>query len=242
MTKNALYFDFLLKNIINQLSGEEKMGQRKLVAIELVRHAPFTILGAITGIIIMVIIVFSHTPKEISNALFYTLHPIHVVLSALATTSMYKLRGRATIWRAIIIGYTGSIGVATLSDAIIPYLGGSLLRISMEFHVPFIETAKLPFIGIAKWQFVNFAAALGIAIGYWKPTTKFPHLGHVLLSTWASLFNFTAFGIANWIPLLPLIFLFLFLAVWLPCCLSDIIYPLLFVRKNEKAIAMTHRV
>ncbi|MBU0476942.1 hypothetical protein KKC91_00005, partial [bacterium] len=125
-----------------------------------------------------------------------------------------------------------SIGIATLSDAIIPYLGGGLLNVPMEFHAPFIETAKMPFIGIAKWKIVNFAAVLGIAIGFLNPKTKFPHFGHVLLSTWASLFGFTAFGIANWIPLLPFVFLFLFLAVWIPCCVSDIVFPLLFVRKK----------
>jgi len=209
------------------------MRQWKLAAKELVRHAPFTTLGAVTGIIVMVIVIFSNTPKEISSVLFYTLHPIHVVLSALVTTSMYKLGGKGTTWLAIIIGYTGSIGIATLSDAIIPYLGGTLLNISMEFHVPFIEAAKAPFWGIAKWQLINSAAVLGIAIGLWKPTTRLPHAGHVLLSTWASLFSFTAFGIADWIPLLPFILLFLFLAVWLPCCLSDIVYPLLFVRKDK---------
>ena len=120
-----------------------------------------------------------------------------------------------------MIGWTGSIGIATISDAIIPYLGGNLLNAQMEFHVPFIE----------EW-WINFLALGGIAIGYWKQTTKIPHFGHVLLSTWASLFYIVAFGEAEWIPLLPLIFLFLFLAVWLPCCLSDVVYPLLFLRKK----------
>jgi hypothetical protein len=89
--------------------------------------------------------------------------------------------------------------------------------------VPFIE----------EW-WINFLALGGIAIGYWKQTTKIPHFGHVLLSTWASLFYIMAFGKADWIPLLPFIFLFLFLAVWLPCCTSDIIYPLLLVRKEPE--------
>ncbi len=207
----------------------EKMGRWKLIGKELTGHVPFTAFGAVTGIIIMVVIVFSNAPTGLSNSLFYTLHPIHVVLSALATTAMYRLHGKGKFWVIILIGYTGSIGIATLSDAIIPYLGGSLLNIPMEFHIPFIETAKMPFIGIEKWMVVNFAAAVGIAIGYWKPMTRFSHAGHVLLSTWASLFSFTAFGVANWIPLLPFIFLFLFLAVWIPCCLSDIVYPLVFV-------------
>ena len=139
-----------------------------------------------------------------------------------------------------MIGYTGSIGIATLSDAVIPYLGGAMLNIEMSFHVPFIETGKMPFIGIEKWQVINAAALVGIAIGYWKHTTKFPHSGHVLLSTWASLFYFTAFGIARWIPLLPLIFVFLFLAVLIPCCLSDIVFPLLFTGRVATPEHMTY--
>ena len=204
----------------------------KRIVMELVKHAPFTALGAVIGIMVMVIIHFSNAPKEISHALFYTLHPLHIVLSALTTTAMYRLHQKGKLWVTILIGYTGSIGIATLSDIIIPYLGGGTLNIPMEFHLPFIETEKMPFIGIEKWIIVNAAAVIGIAIACWKPTTRFPHMGHVLLSTWASLFSFTAFGIANWMPLLPFIFLFLFLAVWLPCCISDIIYPLLWIREE----------
>jgi len=202
------------------------------IASELRHHVPFTVLGAVSGIIIMVIIVLANIPFQLSEAAFHTLHPLHVVLSALATTAMYRKYGSRKIWAAILIGYAGSIGIATLSDAIIPYLGGSLLGVEIEFHIPFIETEKMPFLGIETWKLVNSAALAGIIIGYLRPTTKFPHLGHVFLSTWASLFYFTAFGIAPWIPLLPFIFLFLFLAVWLPCCISDIVFPLLFIRKK----------
>ena len=190
---------------------------------ELKRHAPFTALGAATGIIIMAIIVLGNVPSEISYITFYTLHPIHVVLSALVTAAMYMRYSKGKIWVAILVGWTGSIGIATMSDAVIPYLGGALLHVPMEFHVPFIE----------KW-WINLLALAGVAIGYWKQTTKIPHFGHVLLSTWASLFYFISFGVADWIPLLPYIFLFLFLAVWIPCCTSDIVYPLLFVRKEQE--------
>ena len=205
----------------------------KQIASELKVHAPFTALGAVTGVIIMAIIVLSNVPALISQATFYILHPIHVILSALATTAMYKKYSSGRIWATILIGYAGSIGIATLSDAVIPYLGGTLLHVEMEFHVPFIETEKIPYLGIEEWKLVNFLALTGIALGYWKQITKFPHFGHTLLSTWASLFYFTAFGIANWLPLLPFIFLFLFLAVWLPCCLSDIAFPLLFTKDRR---------
>ena len=190
---------------------------------ELKEHIPFTALGALTGIIITVIIVLGNVPSHVSNTIFYTLHPLHVLLSALVTTAMYVRYRKAKFWVAILIGWTGSIGIATISDAMIPYLGGSLLHAQMEFHVPFIK----------EW-WINFLALGGIAIGYWKQTTRIPHFGHVLLSTWASLFYIMAFGKAEWIPLLPFIFLFLFLAVWLPCCTSDIVYPLLFLRKEPE--------
>lgn len=204
----------------------------KRIITELKEHAPFTALGALTGIAIMAIIVLAEVPSGISHTVFYTLHPIHVVLSALVTTAMYVRYRQSKIWVAILIGWTGSIGIATVSDVIIPYLGGALLHIPMEFHVPFIETTQMPVIGIEKWKIVNSAALLGIAIGYWKQITRIPHSGHVLLSTWASLFYFAAFGVANWIPLLPFIFLFLFLAVWVPCCTSDIVYPLLLLGRD----------
>ena len=194
----------------------------KRITEELKEHIPFTALGALTGIIITVIVVLGDVPHHISYTIFHTLHPVHVLLSALVTTAMYMRYKKGKIWVVILIGWTGAIGIATISDAMIPYLGGSLLHARMEFHLPFIE----------EW-WINLFALAGIAIGYWRQTTKIPHFGHVLLSTWASLFYIMAFGIADWIPLLPFIFLILFVAVWIPCCMSDIVYPLLFLGKER---------
>ncbi|MCJ7743570.1 MAG: hypothetical protein MUO99_03315 [Dehalococcoidales bacterium] len=199
---------------------------------ELKHHVPFTALGSVTGILIMLIVVLAKVPSSFSTAAFDALHPLHVVLGAIVTTSMYKKHTNPRIWTAILVGYTGAVGIATLSDAVIPYLGGALLGIKMEFHVPFIDTNRVPGLGIETWLLVNLAALAGILIGYWRPTTKLPHAGHILVSTWASLFYFTAFGVAQWLPLIPLVFLFLFMAVWVPCCTSDIVFPLLFVRRK----------
>ncbi len=188
------------------------------IITELKEHILFTALGAISGIVIMVAIVLGNVQPWVSQIAFATFHPLHVLLSAQATTAMFRKHNSGKLWTAIVVGFSGSVGIATLSDSIIPYLGGTLLGIEMEFHIGFIS----------EWWLVNPLALTGIAIGYLRPTTKFPHYGHVLLSTWASLFYFTAFGIANWISLLPVVFIFLFLAVWLPCCISDIVFPLLF--------------
>ena len=210
------------------------MGKAKRILTEMRNHAPFTIFGAVTGIVIMLFL--KNIPSQLSYNIFYVLHPMHVVLSALVTASMYKLhkcgrisgkclKGECNFWSLLIIGYAGSIGIATISDSIIPYLGEILLDMpNREIHIGFIE----------KWWLVNPLAILGIAIAYFRPRTKFPHSGHILLSTWASLFHILmATGrTLSWFSYLA-IFSFLFVAVWLPCCVSDIMFPLLFV-KNAK--------
>ena len=201
------------------------------ISKELKQHIPFTSFGALTGILI--IVVSLKMPKNISYNIFYVLHPIHVVLSALVTASIYKLhtcgrlskkciKGRCNLWVLFLIGYVGSIGIATLSDSIIPFLGETLLNMPhREIHLGFIE----------KWWLVNPLAIVGIIFAYFKPTTKVPHAGHVLLSTWSSLFHILmAVGLSlSWFSYIA-VFVFLFLAVWIPCCLSDIVFPLLFVK------------
>lgn len=194
------------------------------IAKELRVHAPFTAFGTVTGIMIMAVMIETQVPRELSATLFWTFHPIHVLLSALVTTGMYRLHGPAGPLRSVLIGYLGSVGIATLSDSVIPYLGEMLLSLPHRgIHVGMIE----------KWWLVNPLALLGIALAWQRPTTKLPHAAHVLLSTWASLFHMTmAMGGHLNATMLVLIVGFLFLAVWVPCCTSDIVFPLLFARSE----------
>lgn len=62
-----------------------------VIAIELKAHAPFTAFGTLTGIVIMAAFIQYQVPKEISSTLFWTLHPLHVLISALVTTAMYRM-------------------------------------------------------------------------------------------------------------------------------------------------------
>lgn len=203
--------------------------------MELKRHAPFTAFGAITGIVILLIIVsvkLLHQVSDVSSIIFYILHPTHILLSAIVTTAIYKLhKHKFKIFWGIIIGYIGSIGIATLSDSIIPYLGEAILGLPNKgIHLGFIEEP---------WR-THPAAFLGIAIALFRPMTKFPHSGHVLISTWASLFHIImATGQTLNLLTIAAIFVFLFLAVWIPCCLSDIVFPLLFIpTKSDKTEKM----
>ncbi len=191
---------------------------------ELGKHAPFTFFGALTGIILMSF--FYRLPYDISHTIFYVLHPTHVLLSALVTASLFKIYSKkANLLKVLLIGYFGSIGIASLSDSLIPYLGEILLSLpNPGIHLGFIE----------KWWLVTPLAIAGSVIAYLWPTTKIPHTGHVLISTWASLFHvIMALGGIISIGLSLLILVFLFFSVLVPCCLSDIVFPLLFVKKKN---------
>jgi hypothetical protein len=199
---------------------------------ELHRHVPFTVVGALSGVAIVVVLAVTDAPRSLSSTLFWTLHPLHVLLSALVTTSMFVLREggrtgrRPRLPRAIVIGYVGSIGIATLSDSLIPYLGEWMLGLpNRGLHLGFIE----------KWWLVNPLAFVGIGLAFRRPSTTLPHAGHVLLSTWASLFHMTlALGGAFRPETAVTIGVFLFLAVWIPCCASDIVFPMLFVKGSDR--------
>ncbi len=198
---------------------------KHLILHELKHHAPFTAFGALSGILILVAL--AGIPHEAAERTFYVLHPLHVLLSAIVTASMYKNykcaqdKKGCNIFSLLVVGVVGSVGIATLSDSIIPFAGEVLLRLPhAEPHMGFIE----------EWWLIFPMAILGIAIAYFKPSTKFPHAGHVLLSTWASLFHIIMAMGKGMSPLLYVpLYLFLFVSVWLPCCVSDIVFPLLFV-------------
>jgi hypothetical protein len=231
---------------------------------ELKSHAPFTAIGALTGVACM--LVFRTAEHETVHGLFQVFHPAHVVLSALATASLFKLRrGRGHVVAVLLVGYLGSIGVATLSDCIVPFLGETVLGVVVPIHGHLHEVESgeghegdheaehaveaddgghhgpelhLPF--IEEWYIVNPAALLGVLIAYILPQTRLSHTGHVLVSTWASSFYMLIYTQAEMTPVVFVgAFIVLFVAVWLPCCISDIVFPMLFVSPTE-AICCSH--
>ena len=249
----------------------EKVMPNKTLSHELKEHMPFTMLGAATGIALMLI--FNRLIKVEGLVLFKIFHPLHVVLSAYATTLLFRRRSPcSSVIKVILVGYIGSIGVATVSDSIIPYCGERIMGISVpthhhshdeseqakpglsaspesiaktidvdidanestENHPRFIPGKPNVHIGfIEDWFIVNSSAFFGILLGFLWNSGRLPHTSHVLISTWASMAHImmntaTALTPLNYIG----IFVVLFLAVWLPCCFSDIVFPTLFSLKD----------
>jgi len=200
---------------------------RSRILHELKHHLPLTLAGAVGGVLLL--IPLGMLPETVAHRLFDTFHPLHVFASSMATASIYGLyrcnangKPRCNPLLLLLVGYLGSVGIGTLSDSVIPWLGEMLLGLpKAELHIGFIEM----------WYLVNPAALIGIAISYYRPMTKVPHFAHVLLSTVASLAHI-GMAMGGTLPVAKYLALFVFLlvAVWLPCTFSDIAFPLLFVR------------
>lgn len=204
-------------------------------------------------------LLFSKASPQVSQRLFQVFHPGHVLLSAIVTASLFKLHeNKQSFLLVLLIGYIGAVGVATLSDSVLPFWGESFLGVAVPTHAslhaheggsgpeavdnresvaPNHETDEHTgkpriYLGfIEDWYLVNPAALLGILVAWFWPRTKFPHAGHILISTWASSFHVLMNTHRELTPMLFVgVFVVLFVAVWLPCCVSDIIFPMLFVR------------
>ena len=223
----------------------------KHILIELKGHAPFTAIGALLGIFFMLL--FRNIEPSGSRLLFSIFHPSHVILSAMVTTSMFKVHKlKKKIFLVIIIGYFGSVGIATFSDIIIPHFGAKLTGLEMPTHKqvhnqetnpdpnkkevlgktePTEKGLHLGF--IEEWYIVTPAAFLGILLAFFLPRTKFPHAGHILISTWASS-SYLLMTVTSEMSIAAAfaIFTTLFVAIWIPCCISDIVFPLLFIEPD----------
>jgi len=144
-------------------------------------------------------------------------------LSAIATTAMFWKYERSFV-KSFIIGFAGSILICGLSDILLPYLGGKIIQKDMYLHLCIFEHPNIiiPF------------AVVGVSVGFLVPgaiekSTEFSHSIHVLVSSMASILYLISFGITEWTHMIGGIFLITIVAVMLPCCASDIVFPLAFI-------------
>jgi hypothetical protein len=59
------------------------------------------------------------------------------------------------------------------------------------------------------------------------------HFIHIFISSMASIFYLVSFGFAQWWKSFAFVFIFLIIAVVVPCTLSDLVVPVLWARRNK---------
>ncbi len=203
---------------------------------ELRHHLPFSILSVCLGLMVVGTLNFIANIFNIENtsassiSLFHVFHPVHLLFSATATTAMFWQHERKVL-KAITVGFIGSVVVCGASDIIIPFVSGTILGAQMHFHLCIVEHSALvlPFV------------VLGILAGFLAPGTLekqegviFSHSLHVFTSSIASILYLIGFGLTDWISRIGAVLVYSVIAVIIPCCTSDIIFPLMLVEGERK--------
>jgi len=187
---------------------------------ELKHHWPFTLSATVFAIILTSVLFFGFEIL-VDESKFELFHYLHILASAIVSTGIFY-KYKKSVPLAILVGIISSIFIGTISDVIFPFLGGKIFLFNIQFHLPILETPIL----------VLGASMLGSIIGIWTRATRFPHFVHVFLSVFASLFYILAF-----IPEITLFSMIVslgivFVAVLVPCCIGDMLIPVLLLRKE----------
>jgi hypothetical protein len=205
------------------------MTKSKDIIHELKHHLPFTLFATGIGIIIIIILNFI-LKLSIDKEAFEILHPLHVIVSAVASAGIfYKYKKNFAL--SVIVGVISAIVIGSVSDVILPFLGAKILFLEPEFHLPIIEETLL----------ILGAATVGSIIGILTKATKTSHTLHVLLSVFASLFYLTAFTTGIGIIHLLISIIIVAIAVVIPCCVSDIVFPFFFLKKKIKTCSCKNK-
>lgn len=209
---------------------------------ELLHHLPYAIFSVAFALIILsfVTLVLQGMSEQIvaqkgASMLFHSFHFMHIVFAATGTIITFR-RFCKDMFSSLLVGIMTPVFFCTLSDSILPYLGGRALGVNMSFHLCFFtELANvLPFLFIG---ILNGFVLSRHSQENQKVYSIFSHFIHIFVSSLASTFYLVAHGFMDWHKDIGFVFLFIIIAVVIPCTLSDVVVPMAYARiarKNEK--------
>ena len=209
---------------------------------EIVHHVPYAVFSVALGFVVLSFLDFFSfknggfvANREGAHLLFHSFHFLHIIFAVTGSLITFS-RFSNNMVRGAITAVISSLFFCTLSDVILPYLSGRILGVSMHFHLCLASELHnvIPFLLIG---LVN-----GLVMSRHSSNTKVfyslgSHFSHILISSLASLFYLISEGFSNWCPQMGVIFIFLMIAVVVPCTFADIIVPVFFAKlkkENEK--------
>lgn len=206
---------------------------------ELLCHLPYAIYSVAFSLIILSIYsVFSMSLDPIfikkgSKALFHSFHFIHILFAATGTIVTF-CRFSKNYVRGLIVGIVSPTFFCILSDAVLPYIGGTILGVQMHFHACFLTEPQrvVPFLimGIVN-GFVMSRHHESKQGGY----SLSSHATHIFISSLASTFYLISHGFTNWYVSIGNVFVLLIIAVVVPCTLADVVVPMTMARLGSRS-------
>jgi hypothetical protein len=170
-----------------------------------------------------------------ASMLFHSFHFMHIIFAATGVLITY-FRFSKNLLRGLFIGISTATVFCTLSDSVLPYLGGKMLGVNMKFHLCFISELQnvIPFLAVGLINGIILSRHHSVRQSFYSVSS---HFVHIFISSLASSFYLVANGFSDWYKYMGFVFVFLIIAVVVPCTLADVVVPMSFAKadkKNEK--------
>ncbi len=209
---------------------------------EFLHHLPYAVFSAALALITLSLVSFfaglsTHTPKIVNYYyfnLFHNFHLMHILFAASGTVLMFS-RYSTNLVKTIIVGFVSPAIFCILSDIIIPYIGGVLIGAPMTMHICFL----CPYDSASIFTFLLIGVINGMVLRRHSSAvlnmfSLGSHFMHILISALASLFYMVSHGFTDWSHYIAYIFVFIIIAVVIPCTFSDVIVPLYFAGVRDE--------
>lgn len=199
---------------------------------EIVCHFPYAVFSVVLSMIILNLFSLASISKEIANKLFHSFHFIHILFAGTGVVLTFR-RYSKNLLGGIFVGLGVPSVFCTLSDSLLPFLGGYYLGIDMRFHWCFIDHlgTVLPFllVGVINGYVLSNHAESG-KIFY----SRGSHFLHILISSIASILYLAGYGFSNWENYIGFTFIYLIFVVLFPCSIADVVVPIMFAKIRRR--------
>lgn len=216
----------------------EDEGHEHTLMGELLCHLPYAIFSVAFGLTILSFVTYFSfddpfdTLCRKADVLFHSFHFMHIVFAATGTLLTFFRYSRNAL-KAVLLGIFAPAIFCTLSDSVLPYIGGQMLGVHMHFHLCFVTELYnvIPFLAIGIINGFIMSKHHGDRQWLYAITS---HATHIVISSLAAIFYLVSHGCTDWYRIIGAIFVFLIFAVVVPCTLSDVVVPILVARTDSK--------
>ncbi len=173
-----------------------------------------------------------HAHGSLAYRLFHNFHFLHILFAATGTMLTFR-RYSSNVLKGLLVGFAVPGFFCTLSDALLPYLGGAVLKLPMSFHWCFVShwDTVLPFLLVGMvngWVMSSHKPSIQVFYSVWF------HFFHIFISSMASILYLVSFGFHDWWTKMGFVFTYMIVVVLIPCTLADIVIPMLFAKIKKK--------
>jgi len=203
---------------------------------EILCHVPFACIALSISFILLATfhfigmgIVSEEAEHSGYHILFHSFHYLHIVVAVAGSVIAFFRRSQRFLLGSLLTVIIPTVSCVA-SDILLPTLSGRLLGADMEMHVCFFD----PYDALNLVAFMLIGYICGMTLLHNKDSLRIFsltfHFFHILISSMASTFYMVAHGFEGWYESMGILYLFLFLAVIIPCTVSDVVMPLLCAR------------